>query len=110
LGIASDQRLYVTRIDAPTNTIVLGNDADLFEKSCLIQEVNLLGLDALDAPVRAEVKVRYASPPVPAMVSPDSDGRLHLEFDVPQRAVSPGQSAVLYQDDMVVGGGIIVCK
>ena len=110
LGIASDQRLYVTRIDAPTNTIVLGHDADLFEKSCLVQEVNLLGLDALDAPVRAEVKVRYASPPVPAMVRPDSDGRLHLEFDAPQRAVSPGQSAVLYQADMVVGGGIIACK
>ena len=110
LGVAADQRLYVMRIDAPTNTIVLGNDADLFEKSCSLRDVNLLGLDGLEAPVRTFVKVRYASPAVLATVMPDSSGGLHIEFDVPQRAVSPGQSAVLYEDDRVVGGGIIASQ
>ena len=110
LGVAADQRLYVTRIDAPTNTIVLGSDADLLEKSCSVREVNLLGLDGLDAPARTLVKVRYASPAVPATVMPDSSGGLHIEFDVPQRAVSPGQSAVLYQEDIVLGGGIIASQ
>ena len=92
---------------APTNTVVLGRDEDLFEKSCLVEDVNLIGVDRLEAPVRTQVKIRYATAAVPATVIPDSDGRLHIEFDAPQRALSPGQSAVLYQDDIVLGGGII---
>ena len=107
LGVASEQRLYVVRIDAPTNTVVLGSDEDLFEKSCLVEDVNLIGVSWLEAPVRTQVKIRYATAAVPATVIPDSDGRLHIEFDAPQRALSPGQSAVLYQDDIVLGGGII---
>ena len=107
LGVASEQRLYVVRIDAPTNTVVLGSDEDLFEKSCLVEDVNLIGVTRLEAPVRAHVKIRYATSAVPATVMPDSGGRLHIEFDVPQRALSPGQSAVFYLDDVVLGGGII---
>jgi tRNA-specific 2-thiouridylase len=107
LGIAADQRLYVVHIDAPSNTVVLGHDADLFEKSCVVEEVNLIGMDRLQASIQTQVKVRYASPAVPATVMPDGAGRLKIEFDAPQRAISPGQSAVFYQEDMVVGGGII---
>ena len=107
LGVASEQRLYVVRIDAPTNTVVLGSDQDLFEKSCLVEDVNLIGVQLLEAPVRTHVKIRYATPAVPAAVMPDSGGRVHIEFDVPQRALSPGQSAVFYLDDIVLGGGII---
>jgi len=107
LGVASEQRLYVVRIDAPTNTVVLGSDEDLFEKSCLVDDVNLIGVSWLEAPVRTHVKIRYATPAVSATVMPDSGGRLHIEFDVPQRALSPGQSAVFYLDDIVLGGGII---
>jgi len=107
LGVASEQRLYVVRIDAPTNTVVLGSDQDLFEKSCLVEDVNLIGVQLLEAPVRTHVKIRYATPAVPATVMPDSGGRVHIEFDVPQRALSPGQSAVFYLDDIVLGGGII---
>ena len=107
LHVASEQRLYVVRIDAPTNTVVLGSDEDLFEKSCLVEDVNLIGVTRLEAPVRAHVKIRYATSAVPATVMPDSGGRLHIEFDVPQRALSPGQSAVFYLDDVVLGGGII---
>ena len=107
LGVASEQRLYVVRIDATTNTVVLGSDKNLFEKSCLVEDVNLIGVARLEAPVRTHVKIRYATPAVPATVIPDSGGRLHIEFDVPQRALSPGQSAVLYLDDIVLGGGII---
>ena len=107
LGVSSDERLYVVRIDVPTNSVVLGNEADLLQKSCVVEDVNLVGIDSLEEPVRAQVKIRYASPAVPATVSPDIGNRLHIEFDAPQRAVSPGQSAVFYQDDIVLGGGII---
>jgi tRNA-specific 2-thiouridylase len=107
LGVASDERLYVVSIDAPTNSVVLGNEGDLLRKSCVVDDVNLVGIDRLEGPVRAQVKIRYASPAVPATVAPDTSGRLHIEFDTPQRAVSPGQSAVFYQEDIVLGGGII---
>jgi tRNA-uridine 2-sulfurtransferase len=107
LGVSSDERLYVVRIDVPTNSVVLGNEADLLQKSCVVEDVNLVGIDSLEEPMRAQVKIRYASPAVPATVAPDTNGRLRIEFDAPQRAVSPGQSAVFYQDDIVLGGGII---
>jgi tRNA-specific 2-thiouridylase len=107
LGVASDERLYVVRIDVPTNSVVLGNETDLLRKSCVVDDVNLVGVDRLEGPVRAQVKIRYASPAVPATVVLDTGGRLHIDFDTPQRAVSPGQSAVFYQEDTVLGGGII---
>jgi len=107
LGLASEKRLYVVRVDAGTNTVVVGRDEDLLAASCLVGDVNLLGMDRIHEPVRAAVKVRYATPAVPATVWPDRDGRLRVEFDQPQRALSPGQSAVFYQGEIVLGGGII---
>lgn len=107
LGLASDRRLYVVRVDAGTNVVVVGRDEDLLAASCLVGDVNLLGTDRLHEPVRAAVKVRYASPATPATLWPDHGGRLRVEFDAPQRALSPGQSAVFYQGDLVLGGGII---
>jgi tRNA-specific 2-thiouridylase len=107
LGLASDKRLYVVRVDAETNTVVLGQDEDLLEDACVVGDLNLLGMDRIDEPVRAMVKVRYATPAVPATLRPFPNGRLQVAFDRPQRALSPGQSAVFYQGDRVLGGGII---
>jgi tRNA-specific 2-thiouridylase len=107
LGVISDERLYVVRIDVPTNSVVLGSEVDLLQKSCVLEDVNLVGIDRLEGPMRAHVKIRYASPAVPATVTPAAGGKLDIEFIDPQRAVSPGQSAVLYQQDIVLGGGII---
>jgi tRNA-specific 2-thiouridylase len=107
LGLASDRRLYVVRVDAGTNTVVVGGDEDLRATTCLVGNVNLLATGRILEPVRAAVKVRYATPAVPATLWPDQGGRLRVEFDSPQRALSPGQSAVFYQGDMVLGGGII---
>jgi tRNA-uridine 2-sulfurtransferase len=105
LGIASSRRLYVVSIDAPSNSVVLGDEKDLLTDSCTLEEVNLL--DELDRPVKAWAKIRYASPAVPVLVAPCDSGGLGLHFEAPQRAVSPGQSAVLYQGARVLGGGII---
>lgn len=107
LGLASDRRLYVVQVDAETNRVVLGRDEDLLEDSCLVGDLNLLGMERIDEPVRAMVKVRYATPAVPATLSPFQNGQLQVAFDSPQRALSPGQSAVFYQGDRVLGGGII---
>jgi len=107
LGLAAAQRLYVVRVNAASNTVVVGPEEDLLEAACLVGDLNLLSMDGLAEPVRAEVKVRYASPAAPATIWPLPDGRLRVEFDSPQRALSPGQSAVFYQGDRVLGGGII---
>lgn len=107
LGLAAAQRLYVVRVDATRNTVVVGREEDLLEVSCSVSELNLLGMDRVDEPVRAQVKVRYATPAVPATIWPLEEGRLRIEFEAPQRALSPGQSAVMYQGNRVLGGGII---
>jgi tRNA-specific 2-thiouridylase len=107
LGLSAEQRLYVVRVDTASNTVVVGREEDLLETSCTVGDLNLIGMDPLDAPARAQVKVRYASPAVPATIRPLDEGRLRVEFDSPQRALSPGQSAVFYQGERVLGGGII---
>lgn len=107
LGLSAAQRLYVVRVDAPSNTVVVGREDDLLATTCTVGDLNLLAMDRMDAPVQAQVKVRYASPAVPATIRPMEEGRLRIEFDTPQRALSPGQSAVFYQDTRVLGGGII---
>jgi len=115
LGLPGAERLYVVRVDAPSNTVVVGKDEDLLETACTVGDLNLLGLNLIEmaqgeVPLRAQVKVRYASPAVPATIRPMDEGRLRIEFDTPQRALSPGQSAVFYQGDRVLGGGIIEAK
>lgn len=107
LGLSAEQRLYVVRVDRASNTVVVGREENLLEASCFVGDLNLIGMDHIDEPARAQVKVRYATPAVPATIWPIEEGRLRIEFDSPQRALSPGQSAVFYQGERVLGGGII---
>ena len=107
LGIALGEPMYVKSKNAADNTVVLCRNDALFSQSLDLDRINLIALDALDAPIRAEVKIRYAHTPAPATVTQTSKGTLHVEFDVPQRAIAPGQSAVIYDGDTVIGGGII---
>ncbi len=107
LGLTADQRLYVVRVDAPSNTVVVGREEDLLASSCTVGDLNLIGMEHSDEPVHAQVKVRYASPAAPATIWPIESGRLRIEFNSPQRALSPGQSAVFYRGERVLGGGII---
>lgn len=107
LGLAADQRLYVVRVDAGSNTVVVGKEEDLLETSCFVGDLNLIGMDQINGPVRAQVKIRYATPASQATIRPFGEGRLRVDFEAPQRALSPGQSAVFYQGERVLGGGII---
>lgn len=106
LGIAAGQRLYVQRVEPATQTVVLGSEDNLFRSDCRVGNLNLFD-ESLGSPGRAEVKVRYATPASPAALMPTFDGTIDVRFASPQRALSPGQSAVFYDGDRVLGGGII---
>ncbi|MGH7261051.1 MAG: tRNA 2-thiouridine(34) synthase MnmA [Nitrospiraceae bacterium] len=107
LGVAAGQRLYVQRVEPATNTVVLGTDESLLRSECAIADLNLFDESLLAGPRQADIKVRYATPASPATLTPNANGTITVRFLTPQRALSPGQSAVFYDGDRVLGGGII---
>lgn len=107
LGVAAGHRLYVQRVEPRTNTVVLGTEESLWRTECTVADPNLFDDSLTTEPRRAEVKVRYATPASPAILMPAADGTITVRFATPQRALSPGQSAVFYDGDRVLGGGII---
>lgn len=107
LGIAAGHPLYVCGMDPVQNRVVLGTDAELFTDSLTASDVNLIGAEHLGTPRRVLAKIRYRHKEQPAAAFVDGDGILHVQFDEPQRAVTPGQAVVLYDGDTVLGGGTI---
>ena len=106
LGISSENPLYVLRIDAAENTIIAGPDAALHTDR-LTASACIFNAGAPPPPgTRAQVKIRYNSPPAPATLQPNGD-TVEVVFDNPVRAVTPGQSTVFYDGDFLLGGGII---
>lgn len=107
LGIPAASRLYVCEISPKTNTVVLGDNADLFSSELEADSVNLISVDNLSEPKRVTAKIRYRHKEQPATVWQTPDGILHVKFDEPQRAITKGQAVVMYDGDEVVGGGVI---
>jgi tRNA-uridine 2-sulfurtransferase len=106
LGIAAGQRLYVHQVHAETNTVVLG-PSELLHSACIVADLNMFAPDFPSQSTEVYVKVRYATPPTLATLTVLNPSALHIQFNQPQRALSPGQSAVFYSGDDVLGGGII---
>lgn len=109
LGIAAGHPLYVCGIDTTENRVVLGENSDLFSDTLTAGNVNLISVPSLDEPMRVAAKIRYRHPEQPALAWME-DGLLQVKFDAPQRAITRGQSVVLYQGETVVGGGTILSK
>ena len=107
LGIPAASRLYVCEISPKTNTVVLGDNADLFSSELEADSVNLISVDNLSEPKRVTAKIRYRHKEQPATAWQTPDGILHVKFDEPQRAITKGQAVVMYDGDEVVGGGVI---
>ncbi len=107
LGLALPAPAYVCRLDTEKNEVVLSDEARLFSNSLTASDVNFIPFDTLEAPLRVMAKVRYRHTAQPATVYPLENGRIRVEFDSAQRAITAGQSVVLYDGDYVVGGGII---
>jgi tRNA-specific 2-thiouridylase len=118
LGIAAAHPLYVIGIDAGRNQVIVGDRSSSHQGECTVKQVNWVSIDPPRAPIRAEVQVRYRSAAVPATVIPlevfEGDGaiespaqRVWIKFDDPQFSITPGQAAVCYDGDLLLGGGII---
>ncbi len=107
LGIALGKPAFVCAKDVISNTVTLGDNEDLFSSTLTAHDVNLIACDSLTVPTRVTAKVRYGQKEQPATAVQIGEGRLRVDFDTPQRAIAAGQSVVLYDGDIVVGGGII---
>ena len=108
LGIAADAPLYVKRIDAQENRVVLSGSDALFSRELTANDFNWIACDTPPRELRATARVRYHQREQAATVTVLPDGRVHLVFGEPQRAITPGQAVVLYDGDTVLGGGTIV--
>jgi tRNA-specific 2-thiouridylase len=110
LGIAAGKPLYVVEIDAGENAVYVGSDDDLYEDDLTATELNWISMPKRAEPFRCSAKIRYRHVPAMATLTPTGEDRVSLRFDQPQRAITPGQSVVFYDDDIVLGGGIIEKK
>ena len=107
IGVSSPDPLYVVRVDAKNNRVVVGSSDDLLKREMTVERVNWIAIEDLVEPVRVAVKIRSRAEEAQATVSKREDGSVIVTFDEAQRAVTPGQAAVFYDDDVVVGGGWI---
>ena len=107
LGIASGTPLYVTAIRPETNEVVVGTAEEVMADGLFATGLNWIAIPYLKGPLPAEVKIRYSARPVPALLEPDNSGRVAVRFERSQRAITPGQAAVFYNGDQVIGGGTI---
>ena len=99
--------MYVVSLDAAHNRVVVGPEGSQYRGTCTVSGVNWIPWDAPPGPLRCRAKIRYRAPAAPCTVTPLADGRARVEFEEPQRSVTPGQSAVFYDGSLVLGGGVI---
>ena len=107
LGLALPHPMYVIKVDTLSNTVGLGENEDLFSKTVTADNINLISVDNIYKPMRVKAKVRYSQPEQWATAVQTDENTITLEFDEPQRAITQGQALVLYDGDIVVGGGTI---
>jgi tRNA-uridine 2-sulfurtransferase len=108
LGVASAVPLYVLGKNAATNTLIVGTQEELGSRELTAREVNWLSGEMPKEPFRAEVKIRYTAKEAEAWVTPMDGNQAQVRFDAPQRDITAGQAAVFFQDDLMIGGGIII--
>jgi len=107
LKISLGRPLYVAKIDSDRNAIHVGENKDLFSAGFVVSNVNWASIRELEKETECEIKIRYLHSPARGKISPLTNGRVMVKFDQPERAITPGQSAVFYKNDMVLGGGVI---
>jgi len=112
LGVATGSPLYVIQISGASKQVLVGGDEHLYSRTLRARRVNLIAVDELREPMRVAVKIRHRHEPADALIEriktqPTGEDEILVTFDQPQRAITPGQAAVFYDGDVVVGGGWI---
>ena len=107
LGIALGKPLYVIRLDIEKNAVIVGEDSEVLGSGLIADQLNWISLSQLNEAIEVTAQIRYHSPPAKAILEPLKDGQVRVSFFQRQRAITPGQSVVFFQEDVVVGGGVI---
>ena len=107
LGVATGSPLYVIQISGASKQVIVGGEENLYSRTLRARRVNLIAVDELHEPMRVAVKIRHRHEPAAAMIESVGEDEILVTFDEPQRAITPGQAAVFYEGDIVVGGGWI---
>ena len=107
LGVATGSPLYVIQISGANKQVIVGGDEHLYSRTLRVRRTNLISVDGLGEPMRVTVKIRHRHEPAPAVIERSGEDEILITFDEPQRAITPGQAAVFYDGDLVVGGGWI---
>ncbi|MDR1286496.1 MAG: tRNA 2-thiouridine(34) synthase MnmA [Treponema sp.] len=107
LGVALNYPAYVCAKSAERNTVTLGPESSLYSKAFTASDINLIAVNRIERPMRVTVKTRYLSKEAGAVAEQTGDNSLRVELDEPERALTPGQAAVLYDGEYVIGGGTI---
>ena len=108
LGISYKVPLFVIGFNSLKNEVIVGEEQELYSKEVLVKDVNLLLVDEIKEPIEVEVKTRYSSKTAKAKIIEEEEKNILVTFQEPQRAITPGQSAVFYVGDIILGGGKIV--
>lgn len=108
LSLSFDKPKYVIRKDLQSNTVMLGDETELYSECMTVKDVNLIAIETLSGAIEATVKTRYSQQEVPATLFPLEKNQIYVQFHEPHRAVTSGQAAVFYDGDTVIGGGTII--
>lgn len=107
IGQKTGGKLYVIGIDSKTNTVIAGDEDKLYSDSLTVKNINWIGITSLETSRECNVRIRYRHEESPAVITPIEDGRVSVKFKEMQKSVTPGQYAVFYDNDTVLGGGVI---
>ncbi|MGN1310227.1 MAG: tRNA 2-thiouridine(34) synthase MnmA [Clostridia bacterium] len=108
LGIANPVPLFVKGFNIEKNELIVGEEKKIFSKETVANEINLILIDEITKPMQVMAKIRYSAKEAKATIYPIEEGKIRIEFEEPQRAITPGQSIVFYISDIVLGGGKII--
>lgn len=107
LGIAFGKPMYVIAIDAESNRVILGESGKEYSSTLIASEMNFIPFEKLEGEIRIKAKIRYSAKEADCLIKNIGDGKVSVTFEVPQRAITPGQAVVFYDGDVLVGGGTI---
>lgn len=107
LGISHNEPLYVIKIDKTNNTIIVGAENELYKDELIVKKINWVSIEKLGEKLKVKARIRYLHKEDNAIIEPFENDKVKVKFDKPQKAIAPGQFAVFYDNDTVVGGGFI---